>query len=64
MTEIPTASGKLNLATVNLGMSLGVKQVVETLYRLGAQRRITAVPSVMLGSVSLSSLARLTSSPT
>ena len=49
-------ASSLNLATVNLGMSLGVKQVVETLYRLGAQRRITAVPAVMLGSVSLSPL--------
>jgi len=46
----------LNLATVNLGMSLGVKRVTETLYRLGAQRRITAVPAIMLGAVSLSPL--------
>lgn len=46
----------LNLATVNLGMSLGVKRVTETLYRLGAQRKITAVPAVMLGAVSLSPL--------
>lgn len=46
----------LNLATVHLGMSIGVKQVAETLYRLGAQRRITEVPSIMLGSVSLSPL--------
>jgi penicillin-binding protein 1B len=37
-------------------MSLGVKRVTETLYRLGAQRRITAVPAVMLGAVSLSPL--------
>ncbi|MGE5154299.1 MAG: penicillin-binding protein 1B [Bdellovibrio bacteriovorus] len=49
-------ASSLNLATVNLGMSLGVKRVTETLYRLGAQRRITAVPAVMLGSVSLSPL--------
>ncbi|AUB80940.1 penicillin-binding protein 1B [Candidatus Thiodictyon syntrophicum] len=45
-----------NLATVNLGMSIGVKEVAETLYRLGAQRRIVAVPAMMLGSVSLSPL--------
>lgn len=49
-------ASSLNLATVNLGMSLGVKEVAETLYRLGAQRRITAVPAIMLGSVSLSPL--------
>ncbi len=46
----------LNLATVNLGLDLGVKNVVETLYRLGAQRRIRVVPSVLLGAVSLSPL--------
>jgi penicillin-binding protein 1B len=49
-------ASSLNLATVNLGMSIGVSEVAETLYRLGAQRRITAVPSIMLGSVSLSPL--------
>lgn len=49
-------ASSLNLATVNLGMSLGVKRVTETLYRLGAQRRIAAVPAVMLGAVSLSPL--------
>jgi len=45
-----------NLATVNLGMTIGVAEVAETLYRLGAQRRIVAVPAMMLGSVSLSPL--------
>jgi penicillin-binding protein 1B len=45
-----------NLATVHLGMSVGVGNVAETLYRLGAQRRISAVPSLLLGSVSLSPL--------
>ena len=45
-----------NLATVHLGMSLGVNEVAETLYRLGAQRRISTVPSLLLGSVSLSPL--------
>ena len=49
-------ASSLNLATVNLGMSLGVKEVTETLYRLGAQRRITAVPAIMLGAVDLSPL--------
>ena len=45
-----------NLATVHLGMSIGVPEVAETLYKLGAQRRITAVPAIMLGSVGLSPL--------
>ncbi|MGQ9660385.1 MAG: penicillin-binding protein 1B [Thermochromatium sp.] len=46
----------LNLATVNLGLSLGVKDVVETLYKMGAQRQIRVVPSVLLGAVSMSPL--------
>lgn len=46
----------LNLATVNLGLSIGVKNVVETLYKMGAQRRIRVVPSVLLGAVSMSPL--------
>ena len=49
-------ASSLNLATVNLGMSLGVKNVAATLYQLGAQRRITMVPAMMLGAVSLSPL--------
>ncbi|AHF02786.1 penicillin-binding protein 1B [Marichromatium purpuratum 984] len=46
----------LNLATVNLGMDLGVDEVVDNLYRLGAQRRISAVPAMLLGAVNLSPL--------
>jgi penicillin-binding protein 1B len=46
----------LNLATVNLGLSIGVKNVVDTLYKMGAQRRIRVVPSVLLGAVSMSPL--------
>lgn len=46
----------LNLATVNLGLSLKVKNVVDTLYKMGAQRRIRVVPSVLLGAVSMSPL--------
>ena len=49
-------ASSLNLATVNLGMSLGIKNVAGTLYQLGAQRRITMVPAMMLGAVSLSPL--------
>jgi len=49
-------ASSLNLATVNLGMSIGRGKVAETLYRLGAQRRIKAVPAMLLGAVSLSPL--------
>lgn len=49
-------SSSLNLATVHLGLSLGVTEVTETLYRLGAQRRISKVPAMLLGAVSLSPL--------
>jgi len=42
-----------NLATVNLGLELGVDRVADMLARLGAQRRIDAVPAMLLGSVSL-----------
>ncbi|MFE8034887.1 penicillin-binding protein 1B [Thiohalocapsa marina] len=43
-----------NLATVNLGLDLGVNEVADTLNRLGAMRRIDRVPAMLLGSVSLS----------
>jgi penicillin-binding protein 1B len=42
-----------NLATVNLGLELGVDQVARMLYDLGAVRDIDAVPAMLLGSVSL-----------
>jgi penicillin-binding protein 1B len=42
-----------NLATVNLGLELGVEEVAETLANLGVQRRVNAVPAMLLGSVSL-----------
>lgn len=45
-----------NLATVHLGMSVGLGKVAETLYKLGAQRRISPVPAMLLGAVSLSPL--------
>jgi penicillin-binding protein 1B len=46
----------LNLATVNLGLSVGVGKVADTLYNLGVQRQIRKVPSLLLGSVSMSPL--------
>jgi len=42
-----------NLATVNLGLDLGVGGVVATLRALGVQRPIDPVPATLLGSVSL-----------
>lgn len=42
-----------NLATVNLGLELGVETVADTLRLLGVSRRIDAVPAIFLGSVSL-----------
>ncbi|MBK1650039.1 penicillin-binding protein 1B [Rhabdochromatium marinum] len=42
-----------NLAAVNLGLELGVDEVAQTLHRLGVTRPITAVPAMLLGSVSL-----------
>ena len=43
-----------NLATVNLGLDLGVEKVVDMLNALGVQREVDAVPAMLLGSVSLS----------
>lgn len=42
-----------NLATVNLGLALGVDRVIETLGKLGVQRPVNPVPATLLGSVSL-----------
>ncbi|MBB1126948.1 penicillin-binding protein 1B [Thiospirillum jenense] len=42
-----------NLATVNLGLELGIDQIAQTLNQLGALREIRPVPAMLLGSVSL-----------
>lgn len=42
-----------NLATVNLGLDLGVGEVIATLRALGVQRSVDPVPATLLGSVSL-----------
>ncbi len=42
-----------NLATVQLGMTLGVDAVVGTLKNLGIQEEISAYPSLLLGAVEL-----------
>ena len=46
----------LNLATVHLGLSVGLKSVLDSLYQLGIRRPISAYPSLLLGAVSLSPL--------
>ncbi len=46
----------LNLATVNLGLALGLDRVIDTLHALGVTRDIDAFPSLLLGALSLSPL--------
>jgi penicillin-binding protein 1B len=45
-----------NLATVHLGLGVGVSQVLQTVQRLGVTRPLAAYPSALLGSMSLSPL--------
>jgi penicillin-binding protein 1B len=45
-----------NLATVNLGLELGLERVREMLEALGVQREVDEVPAMLLGSVSLTPL--------
>jgi penicillin-binding protein 1B len=45
-----------NLATVRMGMDVGVEQVASTLHDLGVQRPIQPFPSLLLGAISLSPL--------
>ena len=44
----------LNLATVNLGLELGLKPVIKLLEDLGVAREVAPLPSLLLGAVSLS----------
>jgi penicillin-binding protein 1B len=46
----------LNLATVHLGLSVGLRPVIDSLYELGIRRPMPAYPSLLLGAVSLSPL--------
>ncbi|RJG42080.1 penicillin-binding protein 1B [Motilimonas pumila] len=46
----------LNVPTVNLGLSVGIDNVVKTLNRMGIEKQINAYPSLVLGSLSLSPL--------
>ncbi len=55
--EIPlheALSKSYNLATVRLGMELGLSRVAKTLKALGMERPINLFPSLLLGAVSLS----------
>ncbi len=45
-----------NLATVHLGMDLGLDAVIDTLQRLGVDRPMKPYPSLLLGALSLSPL--------
>jgi penicillin-binding protein 1B len=49
-------SRSLNLATVNLGMDVGLKPVASMLRALGVSRDFDAFPSLLLGALSLSPL--------
>ena len=46
----------LNLATVHLGLSVGLGPVIDNLHELGIRRPLPAYPSLLLGAVSLSPL--------
>lgn len=44
----------LNVPTVNLGMQVGLSNVINSLHKMGINEKIKAYPSLVLGSVSLS----------
>jgi len=44
----------LNVPTVNLGMKVGLNNVINSLYKMGVHEDIKAYPSLVLGSLSLS----------
>lgn len=51
---IDALSRSYNLATVNLGMELGVPEVAETIRRIGYKQNISELPSILLGAVPMS----------
>ncbi|MFT5391153.1 MAG: penicillin-binding protein 1B [Gammaproteobacteria bacterium] len=53
---IDALSRSNNLATVRLGLELGLGSVTRTLRKLGVERNIREVPSMLLGSVELTPL--------
>lgn len=46
----------LNLATVNLGLQVGLTNVIDTVKKLGINKDIELYPSILLGSIELSPL--------
>ena len=57
MGEIPmldALSLSRNQAIASLGMEVGLDKVINTLRRMGVQRRVPAYPSILLGSLELS----------
>ena len=57
--EVPlhlALSKSYNVATVRLGMEIGLKPVLELLEQLGINRPVQAIPALFLGAVSLSPL--------
>jgi len=44
----------LNVPTVNLGMQIGLDNVIDSLHKMGVEENLRAYPSLVLGSVSLS----------
>ncbi|VFN00118.1 MAG: penicillin-binding protein 1B [Candidatus Kentron sp. G] len=53
---ITALANSYNLATVNLGVSVGLPKVLQTLRRLGVERRVPPYPSTLLGAGALSPL--------
>ncbi|MGB0867484.1 MAG: penicillin-binding transpeptidase domain-containing protein, partial [Granulosicoccaceae bacterium] len=49
-------SKSLNQATVNLGIELGVENVLQTVKRLGYESEVEALPSALLGAVEMAPL--------
>jgi penicillin-binding protein 1B len=50
---IQALANSYNLATVRLGMRLGLKEVRNTMRRMGVERQFNVVPSTLLGTVEL-----------
>jgi penicillin-binding protein 1B len=53
VTLLKALAESLNLATVRLGMDVGLPNVIETLRALGVERDIAAYPSLLLGALEL-----------
>jgi penicillin-binding protein 1B len=53
VTVVRALAESLNLATVHLGLDIGLERVARTLERLGWQRTRTLYPSMLLGAVEL-----------